>query len=75
MQIFVSRHKLNEQHDAQRYSIHCHGFEVGPKGGLEPAADAATFIFTLTAAAAAAVVAVAIVYFHVVARKRVASND
>ena len=64
MQIFVSRHKLNEQHDAQRYSIHCHGFEVGPKGGLEPAADAATFIFTLTAAAAAAVVA--IVYFHVV---------
>jgi len=64
MQIFVSRHKLNEQHDAQRYSIHCHGFEVGPKGGFEPAADAATFIFTLTAAAAAAVVA--IVYFHVV---------
>ena len=62
MQIFVSRHKLNEQHDAQRYSIHCHGFEVGPKGGFEPAADAATGNRLIAAAAAV----VAIVCFHVV---------
>ena len=55
MQILISRHKLDEKHDPQRYSVQCHGLEIRTKGRFEPGCDATT----IAAAAATGVGVVA----------------